>query len=236
MSKTASGCAVLFDLDGTLVDSEPIHHQALLDVLEAGDITLHPDIADRTTGLSIQAVYDLLVANHDDFAIDYPAFVSRKYTAYLTRKRDLAPRPGAREALRVVTERDAMIAIVSNSDRVLVTTNLEAIGLTWPGLVTVSRNDVRRAKPDPEPYLRAAWLLGVPATRCIVVEDSPIGATAGLSAGMMVIGWPEPHLQSIEFPAGTIAAAPHDLASCITNCLIELQPAEPHIGYPVNVS
>ena len=75
MSETASGCAVLFDLDGTLVDSEPIHHQALLDVLEAEDILLHPDIADRTTGLSIQAVYDLLVANHDDFAIDYPAFV-----------------------------------------------------------------------------------------------------------------------------------------------------------------
>jgi len=107
------------------------------------------------------------------------------------------------------------MAIVSNSDRMLVDANLRAAGLQVPGLVSVARNDVRFGKPRPEPYLRAAWLLGVDPSDCIVVEDSVPGARAGLAAGMTVIGWPEPHRGDLVFPPEALAADPGDLAATL---------------------
>ncbi len=77
---------------------------------------------------------------------------------------------------------------------------LGLVGLTRPGSITVARNDVRRGKPDPEGYLRAAWLLEMAPADCIVVEDSPSGAAAGLAAGMVTLFVPHSTLPA---PAGT---------------------------------
>ena len=81
--------------------------------------------------------------------------------------------------------------MVSNSDRLIVDANLRAVGLQYPGMKTVSRNDVREGKPSPEPFLRAAWLAGVDPAKSAVMEDSFTGACAGLAAGMRTIFWPE---------------------------------------------
>jgi beta-phosphoglucomutase-like phosphatase (HAD superfamily) len=80
---------------------------------------------------------------------------------------------------------------VSNSDRLVVDANLRMVGLFYPGMKTISRNDVREGKPHAEPFLRAAWLAGVDPADAVVVEDSVTGATAGLAAGMRTIFWPE---------------------------------------------
>ena len=102
--------------------------------------------------------------------------------------------------------------MVSNSDRMLVDASLAVAGIARPDMITVTRNDVRNGKPDAEPYLRAAWLLGVAPHECLVVEDSTPGAQAGLAAGMLVVGWPEPHRQDLLFPAGVHTLAGSDLA------------------------
>jgi beta-phosphoglucomutase-like phosphatase (HAD superfamily) len=76
-----------------------------------------------------------------------------------------------------------------------------------PDLVTVSRNDVRPGKPDPEAFLRAAHLLNAEPARCVVVEDSPVGAAGGLAAGMRVVCFPEPRSGSpLDLPANPEAA------------------------------
>ena len=74
--------------------------------------------------------------------------------------------------------------------------------------MSISRDDVRHGKPHPEPYLRASALLVVRPERCIVTEDSPLGAAAGLAAGMTVIGWPQSRSDGEDFPSGTILSAP----------------------------
>lgn len=211
--------AVLFDMDGTLVDSELLHFETMATAVESFGYSLPEGFAERITGMAIGDCHALLV-EMTGFTPSVDELVGRKYTAYIERAGGLEKRPGADAAMTLVRNLGAAMAIVSNSDRMLANANLSAIGLQTPGLVSVTRNDVRHGKPDPEPYLRAAWLLGTEPSDCIVVEDSVPGAHAGLAAGMSVIGWPEPHRSDIVFPAGTIVAEPHNLVTTLQSLLL----------------
>jgi HAD superfamily hydrolase (TIGR01509 family) len=115
----------------------------------------------------------------------------RKYDHYLEHAPSLEGRPGALEVFRDLKAKGVVQAVVSNSDRLIVDANLRAVGIKQAGMKTVSRNDVREGKPDPEPFLRAAWLTGVNPGDAVVMEDSFTGASAGLAAGMKTIFWPE---------------------------------------------
>jgi len=99
--------------------------------------------------------------------------------------------------------RGVVQAIVSNSDRMVVDINLRAVGIHQAAMKTISRNDVRLGKPDPEPYLRAAFLTGIDPADTVVMEDSVTGATAGVAAGMRTIFWPQ---DKIDGPAGALVA------------------------------
>ncbi len=207
--------AVLFDMDGTLVDSEPIHHRALADVMAVEGIVLPPGFDEACTGMTIDGVHARILEHGPHLRLDVQALAQAKNAAFLLRQCELAWRPGAREAIAAVLDAGARVAVVSNSDRMLVDASLRALGLQKPGQVSVSRNDVRQGKPDPEPYLRAAWLLGVAPEACLVVEDSPTGARAGLAAGMAVVAWPEPSRPDLEFPPGCLHADPADLRASL---------------------
>jgi HAD superfamily hydrolase (TIGR01509 family) len=207
--------AVLFDMDGTLIDSEAMHCDATEAVLRREGLSAPTGIAHVMTGMSGFDCHALLV-KEAGLALAYEDYVAAKYAAFLETAPKLALRPGAIAVLRALEREAVPFAIVSNSDRMLMDASLAAVGLVRPGLVTVSRNDVREGKPAPEPYLRGAYLLGVEPGECAVVEDSIPGAIAGLAAGMRVIGWPEPHRRDIVFPEGTALSDPHDLLSTLT--------------------
>ncbi|WP_283192652.1 HAD family phosphatase [Rhizobium sp. AN80A] len=210
--------AVLFDMDGTLVDSEGLHFDAMKQALLQMGYRVPDALADRMTGMS-DADCHALLRETIGFKPSFADYVEGKYRCYLADAAKLERRHGVDAALRLLAETRTPFSIVSNSDRMLVDANLRAVGLQQPGLVTISRNDVLRGKPDPEPYLRAAHLLGVSPENCIVVEDSIPGAVAGLAAGMAVIGWPEPHRTDLVFPPSTIPADPNDLASTLAGLL-----------------
>ncbi len=210
--------AVLFDMDGTLVDSEPTHYDALVEAVVRQGQMVPDGFAERITGLSVADCHAALVESIG-LTLSLEDFVAAKHTAYLALAPGLKRRFGADAALQLLARQHAPYAIVSNSDRMIADVNLRATALSRPGLVSVTRNDVRRGKPDPEPYLRAAHLLGIRAENCLVVEDSPVGAQAGLSAGMRVIAWPEPHRDDLVFPAGCIVCDPLDLTSTLAGLL-----------------
>lgn len=210
--------AILFDMDGTLVDSEPLHHSALQDVMETAGIALPASFGLDSTGLSMPAAYELLRAT-TTLQMDYASLVAAKYANFLRGAAAIVMRPGARQALDLARERALTVAIVSNSDRMLVDATLAVTGIVRPDMISVTRNDVRHGKPQAEPYLRAAWLLGLEPGECIVVEDSAPGAQAGLAAGMTVVGWPEPHRADLIFPAGAHVLRGGDLAGFLLNFL-----------------
>ena len=209
-----SACAVLFDMDGTLVDSEPLHYETLLEAIAAFSGTVPDDFENRVTGTTIVDCHTML-RNETGFTADLDAFIKAKYAAYVSGAFRLKLRPGAAEILAYLDEAGIPYAIVSNSDRMLMDANLPDVGLQRPNFISVSRNDVREGKPAAEPYLRGAYLLGIEPSQCIVVEDSVPGALAGLSAGMTVIGWPEPHRTDLIFPNGVVTANPDNLLSSL---------------------
>jgi beta-phosphoglucomutase-like phosphatase (HAD superfamily) len=194
--------AVFWDMDGTLADSEPLHLQSLIRVLahhgiEAGD-ELHPLIFGKT-GREVHA----LCGERFGIRTDFAAWAMFRARCYLDASNTLAARTGALEVFGAVRAACIPQAIVSNSSRMLLEANLRALGLEDPQLVSVSANDVRRGKPDPEPYARAAHLLEVDARDVVVVEDSPTGARAALAAQMRVIGWAPDPASALLFPETT---------------------------------
>lgn len=193
--------AVLWDMDGTLVDSEPLHEEALVAALRALGHEPPEGFHDLVIGRDARSIHAWAQA-HLGLLPGFEEWVGLKYRTYFASLGRLRPRPGAVETFSALRARGVPQAVVSNSDRMVVAANLDAAGLTRPAMVTVSRNDVREGKPAPEPFLRAAFLLGLAPEDCVVVEDSVTGAAAGLAAGMRTLFWPPDGRAG---PAGTIA-------------------------------
>ncbi len=190
---------ILWDVDGTLVDSEPLHEAALVQALHELGITPPDDFHQHIIGRDAREVHQWC-RRYLGLDLDLHEWLRRKYRTYLAAAPGLKSRAGAVELFHRLRIEGYAQAIVSNSDRMVVNANLDAVGLSDPGLISVSRNDVRDGKPDPEPYLRAAWLLQAEPAHCLVVEDSVTGASAGIAAGMRTLFWPE---SNVVLPVGT---------------------------------
>ncbi|MFC4003412.1 HAD family hydrolase [Prauserella oleivorans] len=182
--------AVLWDMDGTLVDSEKLWDVVLYEAAEwlGGELT-----ADRRVSLvgsNIHATSRVLlsVTGHPvtEAAIGDVARWMRKRTATLFSD-ELPWRPGAREALVATRSADIPCALVTSTERALTELALDTIGREF-FTVTVCGDEVEGLnKPHPEPYLRAARLLGADPESCVAVEDSPVGTESAVAAGCTVL-------------------------------------------------
>lgn len=207
--------AVLWDMDGTLALSEPLHMRTLIAALASCGVTAGDELHPLMFGLTGRDVHRVCRARFGIDA-DFDSWSAYRAARYVAEAPQLAPRPGALEIWHAARAAGLRQAIVSNAGRMLLEANLNALGLQTPELVSVSANDVRRGKPDPEPYLRAAYLLDVAPADAVVVEDSPTGAQAALAAGMRVFGWPAVAEHTALFPPrAQIVSSAHDLAEAI---------------------
>lgn len=195
--------ALLWDMDGTLVDSEHIAVEALRLALTEAGLAVPDNLMERVMGRAADDLYRSFCADLG-LKMDPIAWEKRKHYHYFAGISALASFAPALAVWRQVEALGLAQAVVSNSDRAIVDANLRAVGLARPGLVTISRNDVRQGKPAPEGYLRAAWLLGVAPSEALVIEDSASGAAAGLAAGMRTVF--VPHAIGTA-PAGTLPLA-----------------------------
>jgi HAD superfamily hydrolase (TIGR01509 family) len=189
--------AALFDLDGLLVDSEPLWFEVECAVMARLGGPWGPADQAALIGGSLDRTVTYLLARAAQSARASPQEVARWLLDGMTGlmlARGLPVKPGARELLAEVAGAGIPHALVTSSARQIMQAALAATGMKFP--VTVCGEDVRRTKPDPEPYLLAAARLGVPPGRCVVLEDSPSGAAAARAAGCPVIAVP-----SVPIPA-----------------------------------
>jgi len=181
--------AVLWDMDGTLVDSEPAWIAAQYALVErSGGVWSEADALALVGSTLEQTAVALRAAGValDDAAIEDA--LEGDVEAALGA--GIAWRPGARELLRSVAAAGIPQAIVTTSSRRLASIVAAALAGDVTFAVVVTGDDVTRGKPDPEPYLLAARLLGVAIEDCAAVEDSPTGLGAAVASGAAAVGVP----------------------------------------------
>lgn len=182
--------AVVFDCDGTLVDSEAIHAKALRGAL--ADLGVHltvDEIRSHSVGI---ANGDFLKRVAGEQGLTLPADAERRVEDIADRLIDdeIKLIDGADLVVSTLAASGISLAVASNSNRRLVEQMLHAVGLAsvFAGRIA-TRDDVVRPKPAPDVYLHAAMLLGTRAEDCLAIEDSPVGVASARTAGMTVIGF-----------------------------------------------
>jgi HAD superfamily hydrolase (TIGR01509 family) len=181
--------AVLFDMDGLLIDSEPLWLEAETAVMaRLGGSWGEQDQA-ALVGGSLALTVRTLLAKAPRPAP--PELVGQWVMSYITervRRGGVPVRPGAWELLAEVAAAGLPRALVTSSQRGFMQAVLDSTGMRFD--VLVCGQDVAATKPDPEPYLLAAKLIGVPPGDCFALEDSPNGVASAEAAGCRVIAVP----------------------------------------------
>ena len=218
---------MLFDMDGTLVETEEHWGEALFELARrrGGELSLAARAATVGTSMAtaLQVLYaDLGLLPPDERRLVADArWVEDRVADLMTT--GVPWRPGARELLAAVRTAGLPTALVTTTPRRLTDLVLGSMARWFGGRlpfdVTVCGDEVPARKPDPAPYLQAAAALGVDVRCCVVVEDSVVGVTSGLASGAAVLGVPA--MQAIDPAPGLVlretlaGLGPADLAALL---------------------
>jgi HAD superfamily hydrolase (TIGR01509 family) len=190
--------AVVFDMDGVLLDSEPLHHGVLNELLARDNLILDRPEYERFIGWTTEAMFEALIAKYG---------LSRSVAEYSARYADLVlrvlhepldPAPGVITLVQRLRELEMGLAVASSSQRAWIEVTLHSLGLAAMFDTVVSADDVERGKPDPAIYVLAAQRLGVAPRRCLAIEDSPSGVRSARDAGMTVLGVRTPYTAHLQ--------------------------------------
>jgi HAD superfamily hydrolase (TIGR01509 family) len=189
--------AVVFDLDGVLVDSEQVWDAARRDVVARHGGTWKDSATRDMLGMS-SPEWSRYVVDELGAQLTPEAVNAAVVDAMLVRYREALPLlPGAREAVHRLHD-DFALGLASSSNREVIDLVLDEMGVSGCFAASVSSEEVGRGKPAPDVYLEAARRLGVPPDGCTAIEDSENGLRSAHAAGMRVIAIPNPHFPPAE--------------------------------------
>ena len=183
--------AVIFDMDGTLVDTE----RMLLNIWESTakemGYVFSLDVMKKTIGITLADTIRVMLEEYPDAPHDeIRALMSERFRK-IRESGQIALRPGAQEALEGVSKSGLKIGLCTSTRSSSAKITLKATGIHHYFDAVAFGDEVTRGKPDPEPYLLVASRLGADPGDCLAVEDSPSGARSALSAGMSVAYVPD---------------------------------------------
>ena len=178
--------AYLFDMDGTIADSMPLHYIAWKQALAEYGCPLFPeDLFYSWGGMPVREIVATLNQRHS-LSMPIEEVAHRKEGLYYELLPQLTAVPEVLEQIEEAHQR-IPFAVVSGSTRESVTKSLDVLGLRDKFDVLVCAGDYKNAKPDPEPFLLAAKKLNVPPASCLVFEDTAMGIQAATAAGMQSV-------------------------------------------------
>ena len=179
--------ALIFDMDGTLVHSDPVHLEAFAAVLKDEGVAIDDEIyRSKIIGRTNEAIFASLLPH---LPVDrHEAYADEKEATFRRMATQLKPLEGLLDLLDWAEGSGIKIALVTNAPRLNADHMLEVLGLAGRFKVEITIEEVERGKPDPLPYLTAIERLGISAAEAIAFEDSPSGMRAAKAAGLFSFG------------------------------------------------
>ena len=186
---------VIFDMDGVIIDTEPIHHHAFFTQFAELGITVSDELYASFLGSSTRNVFQRLKQEFD---------LPQEVADLLLRKRELFNQafdedagldllPGVRALIEDLKTHDVQMVLASSASKATIGRVFNRFGLAPYFTHTVSGEDFVQSKPNPAIFLHAAELATTPVSECIVIEDSANGVAAAEAAGIYCVGYASPH-------------------------------------------
>lgn len=186
---------VIFDMDGVIVDTEPVHHFAYQQHFEQLKIDVSPEMYASFTGNSTKNIYERLKTTFQ-LNTDIQTLVETKrnlFNAAFDQKQDLYLLDGVEELIQELKENDIQLVLASSSAKVTIKRIFDRFDLHTYFSHQVSGEDFPKSKPHPAIFQHAAFLAKTAVEKCIVIEDSTNGIMAAKSAGIYCVGYKSVH-------------------------------------------
>lgn len=198
--------AVIFDMDGLLVDTEPLNSRSIELLLKEYNITPKVETGKllHTVGLAGDESYRQII---DQYNLDEELEMIKKkkrkiYESLISKK--LTPLKGAKKLIGILKRRKIKLALASSRNIKHIKLTIKNLGFDKVFDVVVGPSSELKIKPAPDIYLKTAQLLKIEPAECLVLEDSEIGVTAAKAAGMKVIAVPSQHTKHHNFSAADL--------------------------------
>lgn len=186
--------AVIFDMDGVLIDSEPLHFKVDEMVLKLLQVDKGKHYLERFVGYTNPAMWKIIKEeNQLKQSIEALIELQMRIKLDFLEKSNYMAIDGVLELLNKIQAKKIPLAIASSSPRIFIEAVIEKIQIEKYFQIVVSGEEVPESKPAPDVFLKAAELLGVQPENCLVIEDSKSGTIAAKSAGMKCIGFQNPN-------------------------------------------
>lgn len=193
--------AVIFDMDGVIIDSEPLWRRAMIQGFTKFGVTFTEDDCRKTIGMRLNEVIKYWNRLYPEKLQDQTAVNTQIIDSLIQLiNAEGKEMPGLHELLEYLQEKKIKIGLSTSSDQVLVNTVLKKLNILHYFDAVTSAQFLKHGKPHPEVYLNCAEKLNVHPMDCLVIEDSINGIISALSAQMKVLAYPEPqHINNVKF-------------------------------------
>jgi beta-phosphoglucomutase family hydrolase len=198
--------AVIFDMDGTMVDSLPYHHKSWNLFFEMQGIKMEPGAFDRIHHGTLYDIMPRIFGSHLTQQESYALGMIKEQAFRELYKNDIKPLTGLLTLLQQIKAAGLKIGLATAADNTNVDFTLDALGIRHFFDAIVSSDMVKEGKPSPAVYLQTAQLLSVMPAKCLVFEDTASGVEAAIAAGMKVVGITTGLSQAQMMQLGVVAA------------------------------
>ena len=179
--------AIMFDLDGVIIDTEPLHARTKRMAFDQYGITAPDDFYAEFIGRSDEDMVKGVVEQFGPPSLEWRDVLARKHELFTEMASEIELIPGAPKFIATARNHFDKLALVTSATRRNQQYAMRRFGLESSFDVIVTAEDIVRTKPDPEPYLTAVSRLGLPAETCLVIEDSTHGVVSANAAGCAVV-------------------------------------------------
>ena len=181
--------AVLFDMDGVILDSEPVHQRALQVALRTYNVEIPASASPLFRGLTEKKVCRMVVKRWGAGNVDADTLMDAKFAAYAELSSEVELIPGMLELIEFVHQRGWPLGLVTSAAKHDQVRAFKQFGLGKYFPIVVTAADIRHPKPHPQPYQFAASRMNVRPAECLVIEDSKYGVSSAVAAGCTVFGF-----------------------------------------------